>query len=69
MPADPEQRLITVCDACLTACCWQAIFFCDQYVSAGIKQMTVAELRRLGREHESYWRTDEKLCGEEPSHA
>ena len=47
---------ITVCDACLTACCWQGIFYCDKYKTAGIKQMTVKELRILNRENESYWK-------------
>lgn len=54
-----EQELITVCDSCLQASCWQGIFYCDYYKTAGIIQKTRAELRKLKREHPSYWKADE----------
>ncbi|MGD0968652.1 MAG: hypothetical protein ABR949_10225 [Candidatus Aquilonibacter sp.] len=50
---------VTVCDACLCASCWQGVFYCGQYRTAGTKQMTVTALRRLKREHESYWSASE----------
>ncbi len=50
-----KDRLITVCDACLTACCWHGIFYCDKYKTAGLVEKTVGELRILKREHPSYW--------------
>lgn len=56
---DEEKRLVTVCDKCLTASCWNGLFMCDQADIAGITQKTVAELRTLDREHPCYW-DDEK---------
>lgn len=49
---------ITVCAQCLQASCWQGIFMCDRAEDADVKEMTVAELRRLGLEHESWWDKD-----------
>lgn len=46
---------ITVCDNCLQASCWQGIFMCDEARDAGIVVKTVAELRKLNLENESYW--------------
>lgn len=53
---------VTVCDACLRACCWQGEFMCDGADLAGIVEKTVAELR-AGKhgEHEDYWATDAAL--------
>jgi hypothetical protein len=53
--------LITVCDECLQASCWQAIFMCQKSQNAGITQKTRAELTNLGLEHSDYWKTDEEL--------
>ncbi len=58
-----EGDLITVCDKCLQASCWQGIFLCDRAINAGVVQITVADLRTLDREHESYWKTDKELSG------
>lgn len=60
--AEAGAELITVCDKCLQASCWQAAFMCDQAVSAGTVQKTRAELRALALEHPSYWKTDLELC-------
>lgn len=49
------RRLITVCDACLQAACWQGEFYCDQSKTAGTVHLPVETLRKLDREHESYW--------------
>ena len=50
-----ENRLVTVCSACLCACCWQGEFYCDDYQQAGTKEMPVSELRKLKLEHPGYW--------------
>lgn len=51
--------LVTVCSACLRACCWQGEFMCDSARTAGTTQRTVAELRAGNYgEHESYWNVD-----------
>ena len=55
MGESDEQRFVTVCDKCLEASCWQGVFMCDDAQTAGTTERTVAELRRLGREHPSYW--------------
>lgn len=58
--------LITVCDHCLQASCWQGIFYCDDYKTAGTVQKTRAELQGMREadpefENPSYWKTDEEL--------
>ena len=50
-----SERVVTVCDQCLTACCWQGRFLCDKAAYAGTVDKSVAELRELNREHPSYW--------------
>jgi hypothetical protein len=59
--------LITVCDKCHRASCWQGIFMCDAARTADTRQMTVAQLRagHFG-EHEDYWKTDEQLARGQP---
>lgn len=56
-----NNALITVCDQCLQASCWQGIFYCDDYKAAGTVQKTRAELAALNREHPSYWKTDSEI--------
>lgn len=53
---DPDTEIVTVCDKCLCASCWQGIFYCDDYRDAGIVQKTVAELRSLNLENPDYWK-------------
>jgi hypothetical protein len=50
---------ITVCDACLRACCWQGEFMCDYSDMASTTERSVAQLR-AGRhgENEQYWAKD-----------
>lgn len=55
------EDLITVCDACLMASCWQGIFMCDRSQGAGTVQKTRSELRQLGLEHPRFWKTDLEL--------
>lgn len=52
-----KDRLVTVCDKCLQASCWQAKFFCDNAETAGTIDLPVSRLRELDLEHESYWGT------------
>lgn len=54
---DPSQRrTVTVCNACLRACCWQGFFMCDKARDAGTVKKTIAELRALvAGEHSDYW--------------
>lgn len=50
-----HEQLVTVCDQCLKASCWQGEFFCDDYQTAGTFEVQVKVLRELAREHCSYW--------------
>lgn len=50
-----DNRLVTVCEACLTATCWHNIFPCEDFITAGLKKLPIRELRALNREHERYW--------------
>lgn len=50
-----NDTLITVCDQCLRACCWQGYFMCDKSKSAGTIQKTIGELKTLGLENPHYW--------------
>jgi hypothetical protein len=62
-----DSDLITVCDHCLQASCWNGIFYCEDYKRAGTTQKTRAELQALKDrygdewEHPSYRKTDEEL--------
>jgi hypothetical protein len=55
-------EMITVCDKCLTASCYQGIFVCQSYKYAGIVQKSRSELLELGKEHQDYMKTDEELA-------
>lgn len=47
---------VVVCNKCLRACCWQGIFFCEDYMNAGTTEKSISELKMLNREHPSYWK-------------
>jgi hypothetical protein len=51
-------RMVTVCDSCRQASCWQAKFFCDNARSAGTVDVTLATLMQERRENEEYWFTN-----------
>jgi hypothetical protein len=51
-------RIVTVCSACKRACCWQGIFYCDEYKTAGTIDMRVGDLAGLDLEHPSYWQPE-----------
>ena len=48
-------RLITVCDKCLRAACWQGLFMCDEASGAGTTDKPIEELRKLSLESEGFW--------------
>jgi hypothetical protein len=50
-----DDRLVTVCAKCLTASCWHGIFYCDEYMTAGTVDRTIADLRKLALENPCYW--------------
>lgn len=55
-----ETDPVIVCDKCLRACCWYSEFMCDDARGAGLKILSVADLRRLKLESEDYWQ-DKKM--------
>ena len=57
-PLVENERLVTVCAACLQASCWLGVFYCDDYRTANVARKSVKELRTLGLEHEDYWRPE-----------
>lgn len=63
---DWTTQLVTVCDRCLQASCWQGIFYCDDYLIAGTVQKTRKELAKLNRENSDYWKSDEQLAAPRP---
>ena len=56
LDAAEDDRLVTVCAACLKASCWNYEFVCEDYRTANVVEKTVAELRALGLEHPDYWK-------------
>lgn len=61
-----KPRLITVCDKCLQASCWQGVFMCQESQNAGTLQYTETKLKAMNLEHSSYWKTDQELADEKP---
>lgn len=53
--AEKDSRMVTVCDKCLMASCWNGIHMCQESQNAGIVDKPISELKLLGREHPSYW--------------
>jgi epoxyqueuosine reductase QueG len=50
-----ENRLITVCDSCKTAACWNGLFMCQSSQNAGTVDLPISELKTLNLEHPDYW--------------
>lgn len=48
--------LITVCDRCYRASCWQGEFYCDEARVAGTVQKHISELTAMALESPDYWR-------------
>jgi hypothetical protein len=55
---DVLARKVTVCDRCLQASCWQAIFMCQEAQNAGTREASVAQLALLRAEAPDYWFRD-----------
>ena len=55
-----DSEIIIVCDNCLQASCWHGDFMCSKAVEAGSTEKTVAELKKIGLEHPSYWEVQVK---------
>ena len=51
-----SDELITVCDKCRRACCWNGMFMCDEAKSAGIVDVPRSQLEKESREHPDYWK-------------
>lgn len=58
MPFLSDDTRVAVCAACKMASCWQGTFPCVKHKTAGMRELTVAELRKRGREHEDFWVRD-----------
>ncbi len=56
--------LITVCNKCFQASCWQGIFMCEESQNAGTVKKTRRELEELNLENPCYWKTDKQLSEE-----
>jgi hypothetical protein len=51
-----EDKLVTVCDHCQKASCWQGDFMCEDARNAGNYNMPVSELKKLKLESPDYWK-------------
>lgn len=51
-----DSEKVTVCSECLTACCWQGLFYCEKFQNSGTVEKTPDELRALNLENECYWK-------------
>lgn len=58
---DRMKDLITVCASCLCASCWQGVYLCENWQTAGTVQMTREELLKLDCEFEEFLKTDKEL--------
>lgn len=50
-----DNTKVLVCDKCLTASCWHGEFMCQESTTAGLKLLTIRDLKKLNREHEEHW--------------
>ncbi len=57
----PDDELVTVCAACLTASCWRGLLMCESELGEGVVR-TVAELDELGLEHPQNYRRLDVEC-------
>ena len=54
------KKKVLVCSQCARASCWYGEFMCEDARGAGLRILTVSDLRKLDREHEDFW-SDEKM--------
>lgn len=50
-----ENKLVTVCDHCQRASCWQGYFMCEDFKTAGTYNIPVSKLIELDLESSEYW--------------
>ena len=50
-----DNKVITVCNACLCATCWHGLFLCNESRNAGTVEKKVRDLKKLNLEHPKYW--------------
>src|ERR1700675_323703 len=50
-----DDWMVTVCDACFKASCWQGIYPCDRAKTAGTVERKASELRELDRENLDFY--------------
>lgn len=50
--------VVTVCDKCHRACCWQGVFMCDDAYDAGTEKRNVIDLVEMNEEHPDYWNNE-----------
>ena len=53
-----DNRLVTVCAACLQASCWLGEFYCQDYKTANVTKLTIRQLKALALEHPDYWKPE-----------
>ena len=51
-----KNKIVTVCDKCFQASCWQGIFMCQESETAGTVEKSIEELEKLNLENPCYWR-------------
>lgn len=56
-----DSDVITVCDKCFRASCWQGVFLCEESMSAGTVEKTIDELKGLALEHADFWKNELNL--------
>lgn len=54
----PQDYLVTVCAACLTASCWHGDFYCQKHKTASTRLMRASELQALDRENPDHYSWD-----------
>ena len=55
MPSELKP-LVTVCNKCFQASCWQGIFMCQRAQNAGTVDMFIEDLMKMGLEHPDHWK-------------
>lgn len=50
-----SDRMVTVCDRCFRASCWNGVWPCDEYRTGGTVEKPMSELIELDLEHPDNW--------------
>ena len=59
MSSHPQERMVTVCDKCLMACCWHGEFMCEEAQAAGTTELPIWKLEELALEDPHHWETED----------